>query len=145
MNLSIEMVPPNLEWTLSMTTTPQMKLMNAVSQGIPERLWRTPAVLRSFEHIGRMFFNLGDMTLSGNAPNGQFAIVMPRRMFPVASATARLNGEDLGEPARSPENPSIGPLRLPARPIFAVGRAYFEKQDPEEYERTVAELQSAGA
>ncbi|MCW9706111.1 hypothetical protein [Fodinibius salsisoli] len=142
MTLSIEVDAPRLEWCVSMTTTPLVKLVNAVSQGIPERFWRRPLMLKAFEHIADLLFDLGDVTLSGNAPNGHFAKVMPIRMFPVGSATARLNNEDLGQPTRSKENPSIGALRLPARPVFAIGRAYFEMQDPDEYRQTVAELSS---
>src|SRR5262249_34336114 len=135
-----------LQWSVSMMTTPLVTLMNAFSQAIPERLWRTTRVLRTFERLAATLFDLGDVTLSGPAPNGHFAILMPRQMFPIASSTARLNGEDLGHPTRSTENPSIGALRLPARPMFAVGRAYFQIQDPAEYRRTVAELRSgAGA
>jgi len=145
MDLSIEMEIPRLTWNLSMTTTGPLTVMNGISRSLPESLWRTPFVLRAFERLGRKFFDMGDVTLSGNAPNGHFAIVMPRRMFPVASATVRLEGEDLGRPARFERNPSIGRLRLPARPIFAVGRAYFEMRDPEEYRRTVAALGSDAA
>ncbi|MBE7555539.1 MAG: hypothetical protein HS126_31200 [Anaerolineales bacterium] len=49
----------------------------------------------------------------------------------------------MGWPTRSPENPAIGAVNLPAHPIFAVGRAYFKIQDPLEYERTIKELQVA--
>lgn len=142
MDLSIEMETPRLQWNVSMTTTPLVRLMNATSQRIPESLWRTPMMLRAFERIGGMLFDLGDVTLSGNAPNGQFSILMPSRMFPIAAASARLDGEDLGQPTRSKENPSIGEFQLPARPIFAVGHGYSKIQDPDEYERTIAELQS---
>lgn len=143
--LTVEMDAPRLQWTISMTGPPLVRLMNAVSQRIPERLWRTPMMLRAFERIGDTLFDLGDVTLFGRAPNGHFAMVMPIRMFPIASSTARLEGADLGQPTRSRENPSIGALRLPARPVFAVGRAYFEMQDPDEYRQTVTELRSGVA
>ena len=35
---------------------------------------------------------------------------------------AVLGGQDLGEPVRARENPAIGALRLPARPVFALAR-----------------------
>lgn len=143
--LAVEMDSPPLRWDVSMAGPPLFSIANAISSRIPERHWRSPATLRTFERVGGAAFGLGDVTLSGNAPNGHFAIVMPVRMFPVASAQARLDGADLGKPARVPSNPSIGPLRLPARPIFAIGRAYFEMQDPDEYRRTVAELRAGAA
>lgn len=144
MDLAIQMETPDLRWNISMAASPLVNLVNAVSQLIPESLWRTPVMLRAFERIGATLFDLGDVTLSGRAPNGHFAIVMPIQIFPITSASARLEGEHLGKPVRSLENPSMGDLRLPARPLFAVGRAYFEMQDPDEYRRTVAALRTAG-
>ncbi len=148
MELSIDMEAPDapsLQWKVSMEAPPAIKRMNEVSRAIPEPLWRNPFVLRVFEQLGGRLFDLGDITLSGHAPNGHFAIVMPRKMFPIASSTASLDGKDLGRPARHSENPSIGELRLPARPLFAVGRAYFEIQDQEEYRRTVSALRTGAA
>ncbi len=143
MQLSIEMDDPGLQWIISMTTSPLVRLMNAISLSIPEPLWRAPMMLRAFERIGSRLFDLGDVSLSGKAPNGQFSIMMPRRMFPITAATAHLGGEDLGKPIRSKENPAIGALRLPARPVFAIGQGYFKIQDLEEYRRTVAAGQPA--
>jgi hypothetical protein len=144
MDLSIEMDAPSLQCHVSMTTTSVVKLLNAISRRIPEPLWRRSVMLRAFERIGGRLLDFGEVTLSGRVPNGQFAMVMPVQIFPIASATAVLDGQDLGQPVRSTENPSIGALRLPARPLFAIGRAYFEMKDPDEYRRTVAELRTAG-
>ena len=141
MALSISVDSPQLDWQVSMATPLLFKLMNALSPRLPEPFWRAPTTLRAFEWLGKTLFDLGDITLTGTAPNGHFTILMPQRMFLIASAQAKLNGYDLGRPTRSPENPAIGTVNLPARPIFAVGRAYFEIQDPLEYERTVKELQ----
>jgi len=145
MDLSIEMDTPRLQWKISMTTTALVKVMNAISAAIPERLWRTPLMLQAFERLGGTLFDLGEVTMSGKAPNGHFSILMPRQMFPIVSAEARLDGQDLGRPTRSPDNPTIGTLRLPARAIFAIGGGYFKIQDPDEYRRTVAELHSTRA
>lgn len=140
MDLSVEMDSPRLSWSVTMTTTPLIKVMNAISPRIPESLWRASATLRLMEWVGRVLFNLGDFTLSGTMPSGHFGILMPRRMFPIISAKASLDGKDLGRGARVKENPSIGKARLPARPTFAVGGAYFKILDPIEYERTIQEL-----
>lgn len=75
------------------------------------------------------------------SPNGHFTMLMPHRMFSIISARATFNGQELGSPIRRAENPAIGAVNLPARPVFAVGRAHFKIQDPMEYERTIAELQ----
>jgi hypothetical protein len=140
MGLFIMVDTPSLEWHVSMATPPLFKLMNAISPRLPEPLWRAPVMLRAFERLGKTLFDLGDVTLTGIAPNGHFTMLLPQRMFPIISTQAKLNGQDLGNPTRSEENPAIGSVSLPARPIFAVGRAYFEIQDPIEYERTIEEL-----
>ncbi len=140
MELLIEMDSPRLVWSVSMATTPLIRIMNMISPRLPEPLWRAPIMLRAMEWIGRTLFDLGDMTLSGIVPNGHFGILMPQRMFLITSAKADLEGRDLGQPTRSKENPSIGDVRLPARPTFAVGRGYFKIQDPIEYEKTIKEL-----
>jgi hypothetical protein len=136
----IEMDSPKLVWSVSMTTTPLIKLMSMISPRLPEPLWRAQIMLRAWEWIGRTMLDLGNITLSGIGPNGHFGILMPQRMFPIASTKAELDGQALGQPTRSKENPSIGDLRLPARPTFAIGRAYFKIQDQNEYERTIKEL-----
>ncbi len=143
--LLIEMDNPRLEWTIAMTSSPLMRVMNAISLSIPEPLWRAPLVLRAFERMGSLLLDMGDVSLSGKAPNGQYSIMMPRQMFPIASATARLGGEDFGKPVRSKDNPAIGELRLPARPFFAIGQGYFKIRDVEEYQRTIAALHPVAA
>ncbi len=140
MQLSIEMDEPSLQWTISMAASPLISVMNAISRSIPEPLWRAPLLLRAFERMGSVLFDMGDVSLSGKSPNGQYSIMMPRQMFPITSATARLGGVDFGKPVRSKQNPMIGELRLPARPVFAIGQGYFKIGDPEEYRKTVAEL-----
>ena len=141
LELSIEMDSPELVWSVSMATTPLVRIMNMISPRLPEPLWRAPATLRMMEWLGRVLFSLGNFTLSGIVPNGHFGILMPQRMFPIISTKAELAGQDLGQGTRAKENPSIGKLRLPACPTFAIGRAYFRIQDLAEYERTIKELQ----
>lgn len=140
MELTIEMDDPELVWTVSMADSPLVEFMNATSANMPEVLARTRPMTRMMEWMGDVVFDLGEIDLAGIAPNGQNAILLPRRMFPIESASARLNGTDLGESVRHSENPTIGGLKLPAQPIFAIGKAYFTTLDLAEYERTIAEL-----
>ena len=140
--LSITMDAPSLEWHFTVARPALVSVMNLLSRNLPESMLRRPAVLSAFERLGGLLFDLGDVTLSGTAPNGHASVLLPRQMFPIVAATATLNGMDLGKPVRSATNPSIGTLRLPARPMFAVGGAYFEVRDRAEYERTVAECRA---
>lgn len=140
MTLSITLDEPHLEWTVTMSEPLLNRMVNAVSRVLPNRLWRMPLVSRAFEQIADWLFELGDVTLSGPMPNGQSSIIIPTGIYPIVSATATLDGVDLGHPTRADANPAIGPVRLPARPTFAVGGGYVEIQDAEAYERTRREL-----
>lgn len=51
-------------------------------------------------------------------------------------------GPLFGYPVPSMKNLSIGALPLPAKPVFAIGMAFFEIQDPNEHRRTVEDLRS---
>jgi len=82
-------------------------------------------MLGLFARAARRWFGMGDIDLLGTVPNGQLGILLPRRMFPVVTSRAVLGGQDLGEPVCARENPAIGALRLPARPVFALGTGYF--------------------
>jgi hypothetical protein len=139
--LHIEMDHPKLDWEVVIGTSLLVNIMNKISINLPENIWRIPVALRAFEKIGSLLFDVGKIDLSGQFPNGHFGILMPRLMFLISSSIARLNGSNLGKPIRSNENPMIGKIRLPARPIFAIGRYYFKIQDHAAYEQTVAEMQ----
>lgn len=138
--LTVQMEEPKLEWTLSLTASPLVRGMNAMIRRLPDPLWRQGWMLHSMEGMAAALFNLGRITLLGTVPNGHLTTFLPKRMFFVAAANAKLEGRDLGQPTRSQETPAIGEIRLPARPLFFIGQAYAVMQDPEEYRRTVAEL-----
>ena len=87
-------------------------------------------MLRLIERMAGTLFRLGKITLAGNTPNGQYSILMPKRMFFIRYSKAEFKSEDLGEPIKSTENPHIGDVKLPKRPLFAVGRGYFKTIDP---------------
>jgi len=123
--LRVEVDDPQLEWAVTMTSTPVLSAMNRISTMIPESLWRKSAMLRTFEKVGNFLFNLGSITLSGILPNGQFGILMPQRMYFIEKGQAILEGENLGRPSRSKNPVTIGDLRLPQKPVFAIGRGYF--------------------
>ncbi len=139
-DLLIEMDAPALTWNVSMTSTPLVRVMNAVSPRLPDAMWRNRLVLGAMGWMARALLGMGSVDLSGTAPGGQRALLMPRRIFPIASSRAVLDGVDLGRAARANENPEIGGMRLPARPTFAVGGAYFTIEDQAEHERMVRAL-----
>lgn len=140
MELHVTMDAPLLDLTVRMEEPPRARVMNAIGERVPSSLWRIPRMSWLFAQLADMVFDSGDVTLSGTAPNGQQAYLMPRRMYPITSATAILDDEDLGAAVRSEHSPTLGTVAFPARGMLAIGEAYFEILDTAEYERIRSEL-----
>lgn len=115
-------------------------ILNAIGARVPSSLWGVSGVASLFAQVADTVFGIGDVTLIGTAPNGQQTILMPRQMYPIESAVATLDGADLGKPTTSATNPTMGNVAFPARPMLAIGEAYFEILDQSEYDRTRSEL-----
>ncbi len=143
MALRVEMDDPPLLWTLSMKSTPLLRAINAVYARMPLSSWRSRRQRRVREWMAGRLLGMGDIALSGTMPSGHYGILMPQRVFFIAESRAVLDGVDLGEPARVDHSPRIGEVPLSARPIFAVGQAFWRIRDEEEYRRTVEELSQA--
>lgn len=140
MDLRVEMDDPALELSATMAEPPAFRAVNAVNAAIPESALRTWSGLRAMEWVADAVLDLGNVSLSGPTPTGHAAVLLPRRLFPVVSASARLGGDDLGRPTRATAPPRFGAIRFPSRPVLALGRTYFRIRDYEEYRRTLVEL-----
>jgi hypothetical protein len=134
-SLRVVVDSPSLEWTLTASEPPYLRLLNAIGARLPMWSWQHEALLRPRERLAR-WLGAGDLKLSGVMPSGHVGTLMPQRMYFIDEAEATLDGIDLGRPARSDTNPSIGGVPLPARGILAIGQAAWEILDPAEYERT---------
>jgi hypothetical protein len=66
--------------------------------------------------------------------------MMPRRIYRIHAATARLDGIDLGPAVRLTEPPRFGEFALPSCPLFAIGEAHVETPDRDEHERLTREV-----
>ena len=137
-DLVVDMAEPRLEWRASMAAGPLVRALNATATHLPEAILRTEPMIRCVEWIGDVLFELGDITLSTPVPNGQDAIVVVRRLFPIVDGAASLDGEALGAPATGSDTPTFGEARLPARPVFSIGPGYLTITDEAEYDRAVA-------
>ena len=84
----------------------------------------------------RRLLALGGVRLWFERRSRHAIVIMPERIFFIAAAKAVLDGQDLGEPVRLAENPTIGGVPMPARPTFAIGQAHMRIRDHEEYQRT---------
>ncbi len=129
---------PSLEWTLTATETPALRILNPISAALPVSTWRPRPLVRSRELLGRAL-GMGDMRLSGAMPSGHTGTLMPQRMFFIERSKAVLDGVDLGRPAHLRENPRMGQIPLPSRGVLAIGLAAWRILDRAEYERTRAE------
>ena len=138
--LQVRMPDHEFELTVDMVTPWRARLLGAVGARLPIWLWRVPGVPPRLARIADAVLDVGDVRLAGTVPNGQRTFLMPRRLFPIVSGTATLAGENLGTPVRTETNPTIGDVTLPARPMLAVGEAYFSITDRDEYEQTRAEI-----
>ncbi|MFC7250525.1 hypothetical protein ACFQJ5_11840 [Halomicroarcula sp. GCM10025324] len=140
MELQVRMDDPELRLTIRMDAPLTATILNAIGARLPATIWRIPGVASVFARVADTVFDIGDVTLIGTAPNGQRAILMPRQMYPIESAVAMLDGDDLGEPITSKTNPTMGDVAFPARPMLAIGEAYFEILDQSEHDETFMEL-----
>lgn len=122
--LQVAMDDPPLDWNVKMGRSPLLAAMNFLLPRISDKAWRRPALPRMFERLGRRL--LGDADMLAKVPNGHLHLLAPQRMFLIVASRAVLAGEDLGHPVGARENPHIGPWRLPAKPLFAMGRGFFE-------------------
>jgi hypothetical protein len=125
MDLEVTVEQLELRWTMSLTEPAYLRALNAASSHLPERAWRSPLVLRGMEWMASSVLGMGDVQLAGRVPSGHWATLTPRRMYFVRRAHAELAGLDLGSPVKATTPPTIGATRLPSKPAFAVGRAFF--------------------
>lgn len=144
-DLLVRMDTPALEWTVSMKETLFLKIVNGIHPRLPEASWRPAFLVRARELMARQILDMGDIRLRDTTPSGHQAQLMPERMYLVAYSTALLDGVNLGRAIRSAENPVIGASKLSARPVFAIGRAYFKIADVDEYRRTLEEIDDAAS
>ena len=140
MELHVAMDDPALHLEVELESPWSARVMNAVGARFPVRVWRIPPVARTMARLADVMFDVGDVTLVGTGPNGYYTVLMPRQLYPIRSGSATLDGEDLGRPVRAETNPKMGTVALPARPMLAIGEAYFKTLDRDEYDRTRSEL-----
>jgi hypothetical protein len=140
MEVQVQMDDLELLLTVRMDAPLSARILNAIGARFLSPLWRVPGVASVFAKVAEAAFDIGDVTLIGTAPKGQRQILMPRRMFPIESAVAILDGDHPGEPVTSETNQKLGNVAYPARPMLAIGEASVEILDQAENDRTRSEL-----
>jgi hypothetical protein len=134
-SLRVQVEEPSLEWTLTASDTPTLRLLNAMSARLPLWTWRPRSLVRIRERLARSL-GMGSLEMTGTMPSGHVGTLMPQRMYFVRESRAVLDGVDLGRPVHQEPNPVIGEVPLPARGVLAIGQAMWRVLDPVEYERT---------
>ncbi|MFW6201540.1 MAG: hypothetical protein ACOC8B_03115 [Gemmatimonadota bacterium] len=143
--LRVRMDRPMLDWTMRVTSSARTRLVNAVMPRLPLGLYRRRPVLSAIRAIADRVLGFGRMDLRGPLPNGQVALVQPKRVYLVSGSRALLDGADLGTPVRAASNPTTGAFRWPARGALAEGDLYIRKDDPREYERLIRRFRRTSA
>jgi hypothetical protein len=103
--------------------------MNAMGRIMPLALWKSPAVLGMMSAMAGPLLGAGKLGMAGRAPNGQRFVANPMLVWRIESSRATLDGEDLGNVTGLSSQPRLGDFWIPAAPLFAIGRAFFEPFD----------------
>lgn len=127
--LRVRVPSAKLSWDMMFEETTATRALNAMSRAMPEKAWRSPAVLSAMSHLAGAMLHAGHLGLSGHTPNGQAFIANPRTLWVVRSSSATLDGRDFGAPEALSEQTKLGDFWIPQRGILAIGRAFFEPRD----------------
>src|SRR5262245_65616673 len=103
--------------------------MSAIGGRLSESAWSAPTVLRRLSGVARRTLGVGDVRLTGRAPNGQCYMMAPKRLWLVANSRAVLHGRDLGSSGPLLRQARLGDFRMPQRGIGLVGSGPCEPLD----------------
>lgn len=126
-------VGDELVWDLRMTGSPSTAVMTLSGRLMPDALWHSPTVMAVMGRIAAPFLGAGRIRLAGDAPNGQWFRVNPRRLWAAHTVRAVVGGVDLGPDGPLPEQARFGDFWLPQRALFATGDAWFEPFDAQRH------------
>src|SRR5699024_3344850 len=82
------------------------------------RAARAPWLLRAMGVAARPVLGIGRIRLHGTMPNGQTFGAVPRRVWRIETASARLGGQDLGPPGPLRTQDHLADFMLPQRGVF---------------------------
>jgi hypothetical protein len=126
-------IPGAMHWTVDLQATRATRLMSSIGGRLSESAWSDPAMLRRLGTVARRTLGVGDVRLTGRAPNGQCYMMAPKQLWVVADSTAVLNGRDLGSSGPLLRQARLGDFRMPQRGIAMVGSGHFETFDADRH------------
>ena len=129
-----------LHWTVEFETTAATKLMAMIGGRLSDSAWANPLILTWLGRVARRTLGVGDVRLTGRAPNGQCYTMAPKQLWVVAGSRAVLQGRDLGPSGPLLRQARLGDFRMPQRGIGMVGSGHFESFDPDRHQSSDAAL-----
>jgi hypothetical protein len=126
-------IPGVLHWTVDLQATAATRLMSTIGGRLSESAWTDPTILNRLSRIARRMLGVGDVRLTGRAPNGQCYTIAPKQLWVVADSRAVLRGRDLGPVGPLLRQARLGDFRMPQRGIGMVGSGHFETFDPDRH------------
>jgi hypothetical protein len=126
-------IPGVLHWTVDLQESRATRLMSRIGVRLPDKAWADPTVSRRLSRVARRTLGVGDVRLTGRAPNGQCYAMAPKQMWLVAGSHAQWHGRDLGPTGPLLRQARLGDFRMPQRGIGMVGSGHFETFDPDRH------------
>lgn len=126
-------IPEILQWTVEFESTRASRVMSAIGQRLTESTWSDPSRLRRLSAVARRTLGVGDVRLTGRAPNGQCYMMAPKQVWLAADSHAVLNGRDLGISGSLMRQARLGGFLMPQRGVGMVGSGHFESFDPDRH------------
>jgi len=126
-------IPGVLHWTVDLQATAATRLMSTIGGRLSESAWTDPTILRRLSSVARRTLGVGDVRLTGRAPNGQCYTIAPKQLWVVAGSRAVLRGRDLGPSGPLLRQARLGEFRMPQRGIGMVGSGHFETFDADRH------------
>ena len=123
-------IPGVLQWTLDLQESRATRLMSRIGGRLSEEAWADVTVSRRLSRVARRTLAVGDIRLTGRAPNGQCYTMAPKQLWVVADSRAVVHGRDLGPTGSLLRQARLGDFRMPQRGIGMVGSGHFETFDP---------------
>jgi hypothetical protein len=126
-------IPGVLHWSVDLQATRATRLMNTIGGRLSESAWTDPRLLRRMSRVAGRTLGVGDVRLTGRAPNGQCYAMAPKQMWVIADSHAQVHGRDLGPTGPLLRQARLGDFRMPQRGIGMVGSGHFETFDPDRH------------
>jgi hypothetical protein len=119
-----------LDWEVSLAPSTATRVMNVMGRLMPDRLWRSPAVLGAMTAVAGPMLGAGKLAMAGRAPNGQHFVANPLLIWTIPESHATIDGRDLGGVQALSAQPKLGDFWIPRSGLFVIGRAFFDAFDP---------------